>query len=101
MKLKLNPDKNEFITAGVTDTKVSCSISSKLYHASRGSKNLGVTFDSEKTFDSHLGKVYRACYYLRDLRCICKFLTVDNAVLVAITKMHSSRLSSRLYLFQI
>ena len=31
-------------------------------------KNLGVTFDSYDTFDSHVGKVCRACYYhLRDL----------------------------------
>ena len=46
-------------------------------------KSLGVTFDSEKTFDSHVGKVCHACYYyLRDLQCICRFLTVDSAILL-------------------
>ena len=56
-------------------------------------KNLGVTFDSEDTFDSHVGKVYRACYYhLRDLRHINKLIVVDTAVLLA-NAMFSSRLN--------
>ena len=32
-------------------------------------KNLGVIFDSDNSFDNHVAKVCRACYYhLRDLR---------------------------------
>ena len=55
-------------------------------------KNTGVTFDSEDTFDRNVGKVCHVCYYhLRDLRHICKFLTVDTAVLLANVKV-SSRL---------
>ena len=47
-------------------------------------KNLGVTFDSENTFDNHIDQVCRACYYhLIHLRSIHKFLTVGTAVLVA------------------
>ena len=41
-------------------------------------------FESEDTFDSHVGKVCNACHYhLRDLLHIRKFLTVDTAVLMA------------------
>ena len=47
-------------------------------------KNLGVTFDSENTFASHITKVCRACYYhLKDLRLIRKFLNVETAALLA------------------
>ena len=47
-------------------------------------KNLGVTFDSENTFTSHITKVFRACYYhLKDFRCIRKFLNAETAALLA------------------
>ena len=55
-------------------------------------KNLGVTFDSGNTFTNHITKVCRACYYhLKDLRCICKFLSLEIAALLA-NSMISSRL---------
>ena len=55
-------------------------------------KNLGVIFDTENTFASHVTKVCRACYYhLKDLRCIRKFLSVEIPVLLA-NSMISSRI---------
>ena len=55
-------------------------------------KNLGVIFDSDNSFDNHVAKVCRACYYhLRDLRQIRKFLSVETAILLA-NAMVSSRL---------
>ena len=55
-------------------------------------KNLGVTFDSGNTFASHITRVCHACYYhLKDFRCICKFLSVETAALLA-----NSVISSRI-----
>ena len=55
-------------------------------------KNLGVTFDSDNSFDNHVAKVCRACYYhLRDLRRIRKFLSDETAILLT-NAMVSSRL---------
>ena len=55
-------------------------------------KNLGVIFDSDNSFDNHVAKVCRACYYhLHDLRRIRKFLEVETAILLA-NAMVSSRL---------
>ena len=55
-------------------------------------KNLGVIFDSDNSFDNHVAKVCRACYYhLRDLRQIRKFVGVETAILLA-NAMVSSRL---------
>ena len=47
-------------------------------------KNLSVISNSDNSFDNHVAKVCRACYYhLRDLRQIHKFLSVDTAILLA------------------
>ena len=55
-------------------------------------KNLGVIFDSDNSFDNHVAKVCRACYYhLCDLRRIRKFLSDETAILLA-NAMVSSRL---------
>ena len=98
VRLELNPDKTEFIITGDKHTKESL-IAKFLVTFVQSSttsevevKNLGVTFDLGNTLDSHVGKVCLACYYhLRDLRCICEFLTVDTAFLVA-NAMVSSQL---------
>ena len=55
-------------------------------------KNLGVIFDSDNSYSSHITSVCRACYYhLHDLHRIRKYLTLETAVLVA-NAMVSSRL---------
>ena len=73
-QLKLNSEKNKFIIIGhkairelfapnfpvlLLQNNISPSVEVK---------NLGVIFDSDNSFDNHVAKVCRACYYhLRDL----------------------------------
>ena len=63
-------------------------------------KNLGGIFDSDISFDNHVAKVCRACYYhLRDLRRIRKFLGVETAILLAnaMVSSHLDYCNSLLY----
>ena len=98
VKLKLNPEKNEFIIIGQKATRESLApnfpvpLLQNNISPPVGVKNLGVTFDSDNSFDNHLAKVCRACYYhLCDLRRIHKFLSDETAILLA-NAMVSSRL---------
>ena len=96
VKLKLNPKKRIYHYRSkshqrVACTKFPCSTPPKQY-LSVGVKYLGVIFDSDNSFDNHIAKVCRACYYnLRDLRRIRKFLGVKTTILLA-NAMVSSRL---------
>ena len=90
VRLKLNPEKTEFIIIGNRQARES--IMQKFPTQFLGNsisptnevKNLGVTFDSGNTFASHITKVCCACYYhLKDLRRIRKFLIVETAALLA------------------
>ena len=66
VKLKLNPDKIEFIITRDKHTRES--LMPNFFVKFLQIKSLGVTFESEETFDSHVGKVCCACHYhLRDL----------------------------------
>ena len=106
VKLKLNPEKNEFLIIGQKAIRESLAPNFPVpplqnnISPSVEVKNLGVIFDSDNSFDNHVAKVCRACYYhLRDLRRIRKFLGVETAILLA-NAMVSSRLdycSSLLY----
>ena len=88
VKLKLNPEKNEFIIIGQKAIRESLAPN---FHIPRFQnnisrsvevKNLGVTFDSD-SFDNHVAKVCRACYYhLRDLQRIRKCLSETAILLV-------------------
>ena len=87
VKLKLNPEKTEFIIVG--DRQARESLINKFPTQLLGNsisltdtvKNLGVTFDSGNTFTSHITNMWRACYYhLKDRRRIRKFLSVATAV---------------------
>ena len=73
----------------VTCTKFPCSTPPKQYLSVSGSKeSLGVTFDSDNSFDNHVAKVCQACYYhLHDLQRIRKFLSVETAILLANAKV--------------
>ena len=89
VKLKLNPDKTEFIIISDKHTRESLipKFAVKFLQSSiipaEEVKNLGVTFDSEDIFGSEVSKVCHACYYhLRCLQCIRKFLTFDTAVVL-------------------
>ena len=96
VKLKLNPEKTEFIIIGDRQAR-ECLINKFPTQLLGNSisptdtvKNLGVTFDSGNT--NHITNMYRACYYhLKDLRRILKFLSVETAALLA-NSMISSRL---------
>ena len=97
-KLKLNPEKTEFIISG--DRQARESLINKFPTQLLGNfisptdtvKNLGVTFDSGDTFTSHVTNMCHTCYYhLKDLRRIRKFLSVKTAALLA-KSMISSRL---------
>ena len=93
VKLKLNPEKTEFIIIGNRQAnKFPTQLLGNSISPTDTVKNLGVTFDSRNTFTSHITNMCRACYYhLKDLRRIRKFLSVETAALLA-NSMISSRL---------
>ena len=90
VKLKLNPEKNEFIIIGQKAIRESLApnfpvpLLQNNISPSVEVKNLGVIFDSDNSCDNHVAKICRACYYhLRDLRRICKCLNDETAILLA------------------
>ena len=91
VKLKLNPEKKtEFIITGQKATRESLApnfpvpLLQNNISPSVEVKNLGVIFDSDNSFDNHVAKVCRACYYhLRHLRRIHKFLSNETTILLA------------------
>ena len=98
VKLKLNPEKNEFIIIGQKAIRelLAPNFPAPLLQNNIPPlievKNLGVIFDSENSFDNHVTKVCQACYsHLCDLRQIRKFLSVETIILLA-NAMVSSRL---------
>ena len=100
VKLKLNPEKTEFIIIGQKAIRESLApnfpvpLLQNNISPSVEVKNLGVIFDSDNSFNNHVAKVCRACYYhLRDLRQIRKFLGVETAILLA-NAMVSSHLDN-------
>ena len=106
VKLKLNPEKYEFIIIGqkaIRDYLAPNFPAPPLQNnicPSVEVKNLSVIFDSDNSFDNHVAKVCRACYYrLRDLRWIHKFLSVETAILLAnaMVSSHLDYCNSLLY----
>ena len=106
VKLKLNPEKTEFIIIGQKASRESLApnfpvpLLQNNISPSVEVKNLGVTFDSDNSFDNHVAKVCRACYYhLRDLRRIRKFLSDETAILLAnaMVSSHLDYCNSLLY----
>ena len=93
-KLKLNPDKTEFILFGSKKQRESFPIDilGNPLHPTKSVRNLGVWFDSDFSFSKHVQNVCKSCFIqLRDFRNIRQFLTHDAAVSVANT-FASSRL---------
>ena len=89
-KLKLNPDKTEFIVLG-TETNRSrlsnffpvdilgntCTPTSKV-------KNLGVVFDSSLSMSKHVSQICSSCFYhIRDFRRIRRFLSKSVSITLA------------------
>ena len=91
-KLKLNPEKTEFIVFG---SKAQCqkisshfpvlgSLLGSLLHPVDSVRNLGVWFDADFSFSEHIMRTCKACFLqMRDLRRIRKYLTAEVAVLAA------------------
>ena len=90
VKLKLNPEKTEFIIIGqkaireLLAPNFPVPLLQNNISPSVEVKNLGIIFDSDNSFDNHVAKICRACYYyLRDLQRIRKFLSDETAILLA------------------
>ena len=97
-KLKLNPEKTEFIVFGSKSQRQKLSsyfpvsIFGSLIHPVDSVRNLGVWFDAEFSFSEHVKRTCKACFLqMRDLRRIRQYLTAEVAVLVA-NALVSSRL---------
>mgnify|MGYP001813391687 CR=1 FL=1 len=89
-KLKLNPDKTEFLLIGNErqrgkySTLFPISLMGVETMPSKSVKNLGATFDQNFNFKSHISKLCSSCYYhIRDLRRIRKHISLDNAKTLA------------------
>ena len=97
-KLKLNPDKSEFLFIG-NERKQSKYLSmlpiellGVKTNPAKSTRNHGVIFDKNFTFRSHISAVCNSCFYdMRDLRCVHRHLDLDSAKLPA-TVLVSSRL---------
>ena len=97
-KLKLNPDKTEFIVFGAKDRykwlsdSFNVNILGNCLSPSDIARNLGVLFDAKFCFTNHVNSVIKSCFIcLRDLHRIRGFLSVDTSVVIA-----NAQVSSRL-----
>ena len=97
-KLKLNPEKTDFIVFGnksQRDMLSSCfpvDILGNELSPTDKVRNLGVVFDSDFSFSDHVVSVCRSCFMgIRDLRRIRRHLSRNMAVIVA-NALVSSRL---------
>ena len=87
-KIKLNPDKTEFILFGSKKQRETVcfpiDILGNPLHPTESVRNLGVWFDSDFSFSKHIQNGCKSCFIqLRDFRNIRQFLTQDAAVSVA------------------
>ena len=97
-KLKLNPDKTEFILIGSKNNRkqllpyLSINILGNQVPPAQSVKNLGVVFDSNFTFSDHVSQVIKSTRaHARDLYRICPLLDLKTSVLLA-NALVSSRL---------
>ena len=89
-KLKLNPDKTEFIVFGAEKFRSKLSnlfpvnILDNLLSPVKKVKNLGVIFDASFNFSAQVSSIRSACYYqIRDFARIRRYLSKSTAVAVA------------------
>ena len=97
-KLKLNPDKTEFIVFGAKDRckwlsdSFPVTILGNCLSPADVVRNLGVLFDAKFCFTNHVNSVIKSCFIsLGDLHRIRRFLSVDTSVVIA-NALVSSRL---------
>ena len=89
-KLKLNPDKTEFLLIGHERQKSKflamfpVDLLGLQTTSAKAAQNVGVFFDTNFSFRSHVSAVCRSCrYHIRDLRLIRRYLSFDSAKLLA------------------
>ena len=89
-KLKLNPDKTEFILFGSKNVRTKLgkffpvNILGTLLSPAEAIRNLGVWFDSDFSFSCHVRNICKACFvHIRDLRRLRGYLTREAALLAA------------------
>ena len=89
-KLKLNPDKTEFIVFGAKDRykwlsdSFPVNILGNCLSPTDVVRNLGVLFDPKFCFTNHVNSVIKSCFIsLRDLHHIRRFLSIDTSVVIA------------------
>ena len=89
-KLKVNPDKTEFLLIGKEQLRskyLSMFPKERLgveTYPAKSARNLGVIFDKNFNFHSHISAIRRSCiYHIRDLRRIRRHLDLDSAKLLA------------------
>ena len=97
-KLKLNTDKTEFLLIGNERQRSEylsmfpIELLGVKTNPAKSARNLGVIFDKNFTFRSHISVVCNSCFYhMRDLRSIRRHLDLDSAKLLT-TAFVSSRL---------
>ena len=97
-KLKLNPEKTEFIVFGSHSQRRNLeaffpvNILGNFLKPSDAVRNLGVIFDADFSFSAQVRNICKGCFLqLRDFRRIRRFLTEECAILVA-NALVSSRL---------
>ena len=97
-KVKLNPDKTEFIVFGSKSQRIKLNhsfpvnILGNLISPKDAVRNLGVWLDSDFSFSGHVMKVCKACFaHVRDLKRLRGHLT-DEAALMAANALVGSRL---------
>ena len=81
-KLKLNPDKAEFILISTKSRRdkfkkyFPTKLLDQIVTPTDSAQNLGVKFDKDFNFNKHILDVCRSCYYhIRDLRRLRRCLT--------------------------
>ena len=89
-KLKLNPDKTEFLLIWNEWQRSKClsifpiQLFCVKTNPAKTARNLGVIFDKNFTFRSHISAVCSSCFYhMWDLQCIRRYLDLDSAKLLA------------------
>ena len=97
-KPKLNPDKTEFLLIGNEPQRSKylsmfpIELVGVKTNPAKSARNLGVIFNKNFTFHSHISVVCSSCFYhMQDLRHIRRHLDLDSAKLLA-TALMSSRL---------
>ena len=89
-KLKLNPDKTEILLTGNERQRSKylsmfpIELLSVETYPDKSARNLGVIFDKNFNFRSHISAICSSCiYYIQDLRRIHPHLDLDSAKLLA------------------